>query len=89
MVQRAPFGMKLVSVDDSAARAVAGVTNVVTFGSSVAVVGTSTWPLLKAKKLLKINYEPDGVVESTADHDRLFTELLAQAKPKSNEKMAM
>lgn len=80
MIQRAPFGMKIKSVDDSAARAVSGVTDVVTFGSSVAVVGNTTWPLLKAKKLLKIEYEPDGAVESTADHDRIFAELMENGK---------
>lgn len=80
MVQRAPFGMKIKSVEDGAARAVAGVTDVVTFGNSVAVVGDSTWPLLKAKKLLRVEYEPDGTVESTADHDRLFQDLIANGK---------
>ncbi|MFL0684400.1 MAG: molybdopterin cofactor-binding domain-containing protein [Algoriphagus aquaeductus] len=80
MVQRAPFGMKIKSVDDSAARSVSGVTDVVQFGTSVAVVGNTTWPLLKAKKLLKVEYEADGAVESTADHDRLFAELMAKGK---------
>jgi isoquinoline 1-oxidoreductase beta subunit len=80
MIQRAPFGMKLKSVDDSAARGVTGVKDVITFGASVAVVGTSTWPLMKAKKLLRVEYEPDGAVESSADHDRIFTELLASGK---------
>jgi isoquinoline 1-oxidoreductase subunit beta len=80
MVQRAPFGMKIKAVDDAAARAVSGIIDVVTFGSSVAVVGTSTWPLMKAKKLLRIEYEPDGAVESTADHDRIFEELLTHGK---------
>lgn len=80
MIQRAPFGMKIKSVDDSAARGVSGVKDVVTFGTSVAVVGTSTWPLMKAKKLLRIDYEPDGAVESTADHDRIFAELMANGK---------
>lgn len=80
MVQRAPFGMKIKSVEDGAARAVAGVTDVVTFGNSVAVVGDSTWPLLKAKKLLRVEYEPDGTVESTADHDRIFQDLIANGK---------
>lgn len=80
MVQRAPFGMKIKSLDESAARAVAGVTDVVTFGTSVAVVGTSTWPLLKAKKLLNIEYEADGAVESTTDHDRIFIALMANEK---------
>jgi isoquinoline 1-oxidoreductase subunit beta len=76
MIQRPPFGMKLKSVDDTDARAVAGVVDVVTFNDNVAVVGKSTWPLMKAKKLLKIEYQPDGLVESTEDHDRLFRQLL-------------
>jgi isoquinoline 1-oxidoreductase beta subunit len=80
MVQRAPFGMKIKSVEDGAARAVAGVTDVVRFNNSVAVVGDSTWPLLKAKKLLRVEYEPDGTVESTADHDRIFQDLIANGK---------
>ena len=80
MIQRPPFGMKIKSVDDSAARAVSGVSDVVVLGNNVAVVGETTWPLIKAKKLLKIEYEPDGKVESTHDHDRLFKELLASGK---------
>ena len=86
MIQRAPFGMKIKSVDDSAAKAVSGVTDVVTFGTSVAVVGNTTWPLLKAKKLLKVEYEADGAVESTADHDRLFTELMEKGKAETKRK---
>ncbi len=86
MIQRAPFGMKIKAVDDSAARAVFGVKDVVTFGSSVAVVGNSTWPLMKAKKLLKIEYEADGTVENSADHDRIFTELLASGKAEVRRK---
>jgi isoquinoline 1-oxidoreductase beta subunit len=80
MIQRAPFGMKIKSVDDTAARAVVGVTDVVTFGTSVAVVGDSTWPLMKAKKLLRVEYETDGLVESTTDHDRIFADLMANGK---------
>ncbi|TFV97697.1 xanthine dehydrogenase family protein molybdopterin-binding subunit [Algoriphagus kandeliae] len=80
MVQRAPFGMKIKSIDDGAARAVSGVSDVVQFGNSVAVVGNSTWPLMKAKKLLKIEYEAESTVESSADHDRIFQELMANGK---------
>ena len=76
MIQRPPFGMKISSVDDTEARGVKGVDDVVVFNNNVAVVGKTTWPLMKAKKLLKINYEPDGLVESTPDHDRLFKEML-------------
>ncbi|WP_297337376.1 molybdopterin cofactor-binding domain-containing protein [Algoriphagus sp.] len=80
MVQRAPFGMKIKSVDENAARGVSGVKDVVVFGNSVAVVSDKTWPLLKAKKLLKISYEPDGKVESSSDHDEIFRELIANGK---------
>ncbi|MBB6328375.1 isoquinoline 1-oxidoreductase beta subunit [Algoriphagus iocasae] len=80
MVQRPPFGMKIKSVDDTAAKAVNGVSQVVTFDNSVAVIGNSTWPLMKAKKLLKVEYEPDGMVESTSDHDRIFREMLDSGK---------
>jgi isoquinoline 1-oxidoreductase subunit beta len=86
MIQRAPFGMKIKSVDDAAARGVSGVKDVVIFGTSVAVVGDSTWPLMKAKKLLRIEYEPDGAVESTADHDRIFSELMAGGKAEVKRK---
>ncbi|PRY90466.1 xanthine dehydrogenase family protein molybdopterin-binding subunit [Mongoliibacter ruber] len=80
MIQRPPFGMKIKSVDDSEARKIADITDVVTFNNNVAVVGDSTWPLMKAKKLLKIDYEPDGNVESTEDHDRLFQDLMEKGK---------
>ncbi len=79
MIQRpAAFGTKIKSVDSAAAKAVPGIIDVVTFKNNVAVVGKSTWQVLKARKLLKIEYEPDGtsVIEGTVDHDRRFKELL-------------
>jgi len=79
MIQRPPaFGTKIKSVDMAAAKAVPGVIDVVTFKNNVAVVAKSTWQALKAKKLLKIEYEQDGTntLESSADHDRRFKELL-------------
>lgn len=77
MIQRpTSFGMKLKSVDTAAAKASPGIIDVVTINNNVAVVGKSTWQVMKARKLLKIEYEADGAIESTADHDRLFRELL-------------
>jgi isoquinoline 1-oxidoreductase beta subunit len=79
MIQRPPaFGTKIKSVDAAAAKAVPGIIDVVTFKNNVAVVGKSTWQVLKARKLLKVEYEPDGtsVIEGTIDHDRHFKELL-------------
>ena len=77
MIQRpSAFGMKIKSVDAAAAKAMPGIIDVVTFKNNVAVVGKSTWQVNKARKLLKIEYEREGNIESTADHDRLFKELL-------------
>lgn len=77
MIQRPPaFGMKIKSVDSAAAKAMAGITDVVTFKNKVAVVGKSTWQIMKARKALKVEYEPEGALESTEDHDRIFNELL-------------
>lgn len=80
MIQRPPaFGTKIKSLDAAAAKAIPGVIDVVTFKNNVAVVAKSTWHALKARKLLKIEYEADGsgaLLESTVDHDRRFKELL-------------
>lgn len=76
MVQRPPFGMKIKSVDDASARAIPGIQDVIVYDNNVAIVGNSTWPLMKAKRRLNVSYEPDGDVESSFDHDRIFKELL-------------
>jgi isoquinoline 1-oxidoreductase subunit beta len=77
MIQRPmAFGTKIKSVDSSAAKAMSGIVDVVTFKNNVAVVGKSTWQVNKARKLLKVEYEPDGNVESTADHDKAMKDLL-------------
>ncbi len=77
MIQRPnAFGTKIKSVDAAAAKAMPGIVDVVTFKNNVAIVGKSTWQVNKARKLLKIEYEADGNIESTSDHDRLFKELL-------------
>lgn len=70
------FGLKLKSVDSSAAKAMPGIVDVVTFENSVAVVGKSTWQIKKAKDALKIEYEKVAELESTADHNRIFTQLM-------------
>ncbi len=77
MIQRpAAFGMKIKSVDSAAAKAMPGIVDVVTFKNNVAVVGKSTWQVNKARKALKVEYEAEGAIESTTDHDALFKKLL-------------
>jgi isoquinoline 1-oxidoreductase beta subunit len=77
MIQRPKaFGMKIKSVDAEAAKKMPGIVNVVTFGNNVAIVGNSTWEIMKARKLVKVEYEKDGNLESTADHNKLFSSLM-------------
>ena len=80
------FGTKVKSVDSASAKALPGITDVVIFKNNVAVVGKSTWQVNKARKLLKIEYENDGVIESTADHNKIFTDLLVNGIPEVRRK---
>lgn len=70
------FGFKIKSVNASAAKTMPGIVDVVTFGNKVAVVGKSTWQVQKAREKLVIEYEKEGTLESSSDHDRIFKELL-------------
>jgi isoquinoline 1-oxidoreductase subunit beta len=77
MIQRPEqFGMKLKSFDGSLAKSMPGIIDVVSFKNNVAVVGKSTWQVLKARKMLKIEYEKEFALESTEDHDQLFLNLM-------------
>ncbi len=77
MIQRPPaFGTKIKSVDAAAAKSMPGIIDVITFKNNVAVIGKTTWEIMKARKAIKIEYEKDGNIESTSDHDQLFISLL-------------
>src|SRR6187455_3379413 len=87
MIQRPPaFGTKIKSVNDAAAKTMPGIMDVVTFKNNVAVVGRSTWEVMKAKKTLKIEYEKDGNIESTSDHNQLFVSMLNSDKAQVRRK---
>ena len=87
IIQRPPaFGTKIKSVDDAAAKAMPGITDVITFKNNVAVIGKSTWEVMKAKKALKVEYEKDGNIESTTDHNQLFISMLNSDKPTMRRK---
>lgn len=88
VIQRPPaFGTKIKSVNDKDAKAMPGVTDVVVFKNNVAVVGTSTWAVMKAKKALVISYENEsGPLESSSDHDAIFTRLLESSDAKVRRK---
>ncbi|AEI46899.1 xanthine dehydrogenase family protein molybdopterin-binding subunit [Runella slithyformis] len=86
MIERPPFGTKIKSVDTAAAKAMPGIVDVVVFKDKVAVLGKSTWQVTKARKVLKVEYEPDGTVESTTDHERLMKQLLDKEDVKPSRK---
>lgn len=76
-VQRPPaFGLKLKSFDATDAKKMPGIVNVVSFGNKVAIVGKTNWEVMQARKAVKIEWEKEKDLESSADHDRLFKEML-------------
>ncbi len=95
MIEHPPaFGMKIKSIDDSAARAMNGIIDVVrinvepegwnpqwsdvnAYPELVAVVGESTWQVMKAKKALNIQWENDSDLENSAGHEATMKEALA------------
>ncbi|WP_298754728.1 molybdopterin cofactor-binding domain-containing protein [uncultured Psychroserpens sp.] len=76
-VMRPPaFGQKVSSFDDTNAKAVNGVSDVVQFGDKIAVLASNTWAAMKGKKALDVQWTNDGTLESTADHDKKLNAIL-------------
>lgn len=44
----------------------------------IAIVGNSTWEVMKAKKALEVDWETDTALENSADHETTMTRLLAE-----------
>ena len=86
-IQRPPaFGSKLKSFDASEAKKLSGIIDVVSFGNKVAIVGKSTWQIMKARKALKIDWEKEKDLESDADHNRIFTDMMEGNKAEVRRK---
>jgi isoquinoline 1-oxidoreductase beta subunit len=68
VVARSPkFGGKAASVDDTAAKAVAGVTDVIQIGNGVAVVATNFWAAKKGRDALKITWDDSAAEKRSSD----------------------
>ncbi len=78
VVARPPIvGAKLGKIDDSAARAVAGVVDVKTVPSGVAVYATNTWAAKQGREALKIDWDGGKNASfSTAQQRRDYQTLL-------------
>lgn len=71
------FGMELDEFDDSEARRVDGVIDVIRYANNkIAVLANNTWTAFKAKKLIQVNWKTTGKLESTASHDATLKDLL-------------
>ncbi len=70
------FGQKLASFDDTAAKAINGVTDVIRFGDKIAVLGNNTWTAMKGKKALKAEWKASKKLESSTDHDTKLLGIL-------------
>ena len=105
MIEHPPaFGMKLKSLDASAAKAMPGITDVFSFttvpegtvmqrydtnnafNDLVAIVGNTTWQVMKAKKVLKVSWEQESTPESTSDHIKGMYALLGEKQKKPARK---
>ncbi|MCX7638424.1 MAG: molybdopterin-dependent oxidoreductase [Cyclobacteriaceae bacterium] len=87
MVARPVFGKKLKAVDDSRARQIKGVKQVIVFDNKVAVLATSTWAAKKGRDALRIEWEDDGKPESTTDYNTALAQLIQKTtnEPKRND----
>lgn len=56
------------------------------FPQLVAIVGESTWQVMKAKKALQVNWETVTPLENTADHEQSLAELVAQPAKEPSRK---
>jgi len=73
------FGMTLKDFDDTAAKQVTGVEQVIRFADNkIAIIANSTYAAMKGQKAVKANWATDSKspLESTTDHDRRLNELL-------------
>ncbi|MFY0688504.1 MAG: xanthine dehydrogenase family protein molybdopterin-binding subunit [Cyclobacteriaceae bacterium] len=88
------FGLKLKNLDASRAKEMNGIKDVVVINAAppepqwsdtnafpelIAIVGNSTWQVMKAKKALSIEWEADTPAESSQDHTDQLAKALEQA----------
>ncbi len=79
MVAHKPaYGKTLKSFDDTEARKIPGVKDVVKVDTGVAVLATSTWIAKKGREALKIQWEDTQKLESTAEHTEAFKKFIEQ-----------
>ena len=86
-VARPPvFGAKPVRWNAAAARAIAGVADVVEIPAGIAVVASDTWTALSGRDALAVEWdEGPHRADSTASHWRALEDAIPRAKPSRSE----
>ena len=94
------FGMKVKDFDASKALSMPGIKDVFTiqtvppgqeqgnnaFPEVVAIVGETTWQVMKAKKALKVNWEQETPSENSEDHDLALQKAIDTASKEPDRK---
>ena len=96
MIEHAPaFGMKLKSFNKEIIKSMPGIVDVIVvdtkpekmawsnvnaFTEIIAIVGQTTWQVMKAKKALKVDWYWDSTPESSEDHDYRLDQALKNGK---------
>lgn len=76
---RSPFGATLKSFDAADALKMPGIIDVVSFKNKVAIVGKSTWEVMKARGTVSCKYN-SGDFESDSTHKKWFDEGMVTDK---------
>ena len=70
------FGLTLKQVDETAAKLIEGVIDVIPFGDKVAVLATSTWAAFKGRKALRVEWNEPDFLEDSEYHQKELNRLL-------------
>lgn len=76
------FGQELKSFDDTDAKKVNGVQEVIQFGNKIAVIADNTWAAIKGKKALKAEWVQKEKAEDSDYHTNTLKEYLQKKSDK-------
>ena len=70
------FGQVLTDYDDTAAKAINGVMDVLKFGDKIAIIAASTWAAIKGQKAIKAQWSQKDKAEDSEYHTALLKKHL-------------
>ncbi|QNL50164.1 xanthine dehydrogenase family protein molybdopterin-binding subunit [Olivibacter sp. SDN3] len=70
------FGQRLESFDDTAAKAMPGIEQILRFDDKIAILGQSTWHVWQAAEKINPVWNDAGAMESTTDYQKKIKDIL-------------